>query len=200
MATFDTAKIEGFDGMTAEQKVEALLGVTIPDEVDLSKYVLKSQFDKTASDLAESKRQLKGKMTEDEQAKVAQAEKEAADKAALEEMQSKLDAANKQLMIVTYKSSYMALGYDEKLAQETAEALASGDTAKVFANQGKHKAALEAKIKADLMKGDPRPGFGGGNDKGGKDPGVELAKELAKAKSGATSNLHDTVSKYTLNK
>lgn len=199
MATIDTAKIEGFDKMTDQQKVQALLGVTIPEEVDMSKYVLKNQFDKTASDLAEAKRQLKGKMTEDEQAKAAQAEKEAADKAEMEKLRSQLDAVNKQLMISTYKTSYLALGYDEKLAQETAEALASGDTAKVFANQSKHKAALEAKIKADLMMKDPRPGSGGSGD-GDKDSGVELAKALAKEDSGDASGLQDMVNKYAVAK
>lgn len=199
MATIDTTKIEGFDSMTAEQKVQALLGISIPDEVDMSKFVSKASFDKTASDLAEAKRQLKGKMSEDEQAKAAQAEREAADKAALEELQAKLDAANKTIMISTYKSSYMALGYDEKLAQETAEALASGDTAKVFANQGKHKAAMEAKIKADLMMKDPRPGFGGG-ESGEKDPGVELAKALAKSNGGDEAGRQTVIGKYAFTK
>ena len=199
MATIDTTKIEGFDGMTAEQKVQALLGITIPDEVDMSKFVSKASFDKTASDLAEAKRQLKGKMSEDEQAKAAQAEREAADKAALEELQAKLDAANRTIMISTYKSSYMALGYDEKLAQETAEALAAGDTEKVFANQGKHKAAMEAKIKADLMMQDPRPGFGGSGS-GDKDPGVELAKDLAKSNGGDESGRQSVIGKYVVTK
>lgn len=198
MATIDTSKIEGFDGMTADQKIQALLGVTIPDEVDLSKYVSKATFDKTSSDLAEAKRQLKGKMSEDEQAAAARAEKEAADKAALEDLQAKLDAANRQLLVSTYKNSYLALGYEEKLAQETAEALASGDTAKVFANQSKHKTAMEAKIKADLMMKDPRPGRGGGSDSTEEDSGVALAKELAKAKSGETAGLQDAVKKYSL--
>lgn len=198
MAHIDTSKIEGFDGMTAEQKVAALTGIEIPDSIDMSKYVLKSQFDKTSSDLAEAKRQLKGKMTEDEQKQTERAEKEAADKAAFDDLQSKYDELNKKFMIATYKSSYLNLGYDEKLAQETAEAMANGDIEKVFANQGKHKAALEQKIKEDLMKKDPRPAGGGGSDE--KDTAVEMAKRLAKSKSGDDKAIKDTVAYYSLTK
>ena len=35
------------------------------------------------------------------------------------------------------------MGYDEKLADETAEAMANGETEKVFANQKKHLEAVE---------------------------------------------------------
>ena len=36
MATIDTSMIEGFDSMTADQKVEALLKAEVPEKVDLS--------------------------------------------------------------------------------------------------------------------------------------------------------------------
>ena len=39
----DTTAIEGFESMTAEQKVEALLKVEVPEKVDLSGYIQKSQ-------------------------------------------------------------------------------------------------------------------------------------------------------------
>ena len=38
MPTIDTSTIEGFEGMSAEQKVEALLKAEIPEKVDLSLY------------------------------------------------------------------------------------------------------------------------------------------------------------------
>ena len=52
MATIDTSMIEGFDGMTAEQKVEALLKTEIPEKVDLSLYVSKDTADKYATEAA----------------------------------------------------------------------------------------------------------------------------------------------------
>lgn len=68
MATIDTSAIEGFDGMTADEKVTALLGLQIPDAVDLSGYVAKSVFDTKATEAANLSKQLKAKITEAETA------------------------------------------------------------------------------------------------------------------------------------
>lgn len=68
MATIDTSTIEGFDGMTADEKVTALLGIQIPDAVDLSGYVAKSVFDTKATEAANLAKQLKAKTTEAETA------------------------------------------------------------------------------------------------------------------------------------
>lgn len=68
MATIDTSTIEGFDGMTADEKVTALLGLQIPDAVDLSGYVAKSVFDTKATEAANLSKQLKAKITEAETA------------------------------------------------------------------------------------------------------------------------------------
>ena len=70
MAVFDTTQIEGFDGMTAEQKLEAVLKFDLPDAPDMSKFVSKETFDKKASEAANLSKQLRDKMTEDEQKKV----------------------------------------------------------------------------------------------------------------------------------
>ena len=59
MAKIDTSKIEGYAGMTPDQKVAALEALTIPDEIDLSQYVTKATFNKKATEAAESSRQLK---------------------------------------------------------------------------------------------------------------------------------------------
>ena len=50
------------------EKVEALLKVEVPEKVDLTGYVKKDLFDKTASELAEAKKTAKAKMSEEEQA------------------------------------------------------------------------------------------------------------------------------------
>ena len=68
MATIDTSTIEGFDSMTADEKVTALLGIQIPDAVDLSGYVAKSVFDTKATEAANLAKQLKIKTTEAETA------------------------------------------------------------------------------------------------------------------------------------
>ena len=68
MANIDTSTIEGFDGMTADEKVTALLGLQIPDSVDLSGYVKKDVFDTKATEAASLAKQLKAKTTEAETA------------------------------------------------------------------------------------------------------------------------------------
>lgn len=68
MATIDTSAIEGFDSMTSDEKVTALLGLQIPDAVDLSGYVAKSVFDTKATEAANLSKQLNAKITEAETA------------------------------------------------------------------------------------------------------------------------------------
>ena len=68
MANIDTSTIEGFDGMTADEKVTALLGLQIPAPVDLSGYVKKDVFDTKATEAASLAKQLKAKTTEAETA------------------------------------------------------------------------------------------------------------------------------------
>ena len=69
-----TSGIEGWATMTAEQKLEALAGIDFPENIDLSGYVSKAQFDKVSSDLAAAKKANKEKMTADEAAATQAAE------------------------------------------------------------------------------------------------------------------------------
>lgn len=188
MAVIDTTKIEGFDGMTAEQKLDALMKFEIPESVDMAKFVSKEIFDKKASEAANLTKQLRDKMTEDEQ-------KKADDAKALADMKAEIESLRKDKMVSEYTAKYIALGYDSDLAAETAKAIADGDMAKVFANGEKHKTAMEQKIKEDLMNGTPKPGGSGGKDKS-VDAAVEKARELAKARHGNDKSYNDIMSKY----
>ena len=75
MAQIDVTQIPGFEEMTADQKLEAVMKLDIPDKVDLSGYVKKSVFDAKAAEASDLSKKLKGKMTEDEQkqAEIAEA-------------------------------------------------------------------------------------------------------------------------------
>ena len=64
-------------------------------------------------------------MSEDEQ---KEAERIAADAA----IKAELDALRKETATSKNKAKFLGLGYDEKLAAETATALADGDMDKVF--------------------------------------------------------------------
>lgn len=188
MANIDVTQIEGFEGMTDAQKVEALLKFEIPEAFDNDKYTrLKMSFDKTSSELKETKDLLKGKMTAEEAAKAEQ------DKA-MKEMQDKYNELLKQSTIANHTAKYLAMpGYDEKLARETAEALFNGDMDKVFANQQKANEAHEKKIKAEAMKGMREPAKGDDDD---KPENVEYARQRGKARAEALKASKDVLSHY----
>lgn len=123
----DTNKIPGYADMTAEEKLAALEAYETED-VSFDDYVRKDIYNKKASEAAELSKKLKAKMTEDEQIQAERA-------AQAEAIRAELEQLRKEKAISEHKASYIALGYDEKLAGETAQALVSGEMDKVFANQ-----------------------------------------------------------------
>lgn len=139
-------KIENYDSMTLEEKLAALEAY----EPDMSGFVSKEAFDKTASEAAAYKKQLREKMSEDEAAKAREAEERAALEARVQELEN-------ERAVNSYTNSYLAMGYDEKLAKSSAEALAKGDMATVFANQKTHAEATAKAMKAELLKSTPAP-------------------------------------------
>ena len=151
MAKVDITKIEGYEGMTPEEKIKALEAYEIEDvQPDYSGYVKKDVFDKTASELAGVKKQLKEKMTDDEAAKQKEQEER-------EELQSKYEKLLHDSEVSKNKAKLLALGYEEKLADDTAEAMVTGDLEKVMANQKKHLEAVEKKVRAEALKETPKP-------------------------------------------
>ncbi len=195
MAQIDVTQIEGFDSMTAEQKLEALMGLDIPEKVDTSKMVSKELFDRKASELAEANKKLKSKMTEDEQkaAEIAEAAEAAArEKEALLARVAELEKNN---TLREYTIGFSNLGFDEKLAAETASIFEEKDSVKFFANMKKFLADYEKTIEKRLMDKTPNPG--GGSGKTDTDKSVEYAKSLVSGKNaGATKGYNDILSHY----
>ena len=142
-------QIENYENMTVEEKLAALEAY----EPDMSGFVAKSAFDKTASELAAAKKSIREKMTEDE----AKAAKEAEERAALETRVKELEH---ERAVNGYMAAYTAMGYDEKLAKASAEALAKGDTQTVFENQKAFYAAKEKELRAEILKSTPAPDAG----------------------------------------
>lgn len=174
---FDTSTIDGFENMSDADKVTALFGVDLPDPVDTKNFVKKEDFDKVMSEASSYKKQLKEKMTAEETA-AAEA------KAAQEKLQNDYNALLKENTISKNVAKYIALGYDEKLAKSTAEALFDGDMETVFANAAKANQALADKLKADLMRNSPRPSGAGASPKEESEY-MAFAKRSGKAKAQA---------------
>ena len=100
----DVTKIEGYADMTAEEKLKALEEFDMPDP-DFSGYVKKDLFDKTASELAAKKKELKDKLSDDEKEKL---EREQAE----QELQDKYDKLLRESNISKATAKFLALGYD----------------------------------------------------------------------------------------
>ena len=148
----DTSKIEGYADMTAEEKLAALEAY----ELDTSGMVKKEQFDKAASEAAGYKKQLREKLSEEEKAK---AERDEQFKAITEE----LETLRTEKAINQATQKWMGLGYSEALATDTAKAMVSGDTEKVFANHAKFIAEKEKNLRAQMLKDTPTPPAGEGS-------------------------------------
>lgn len=138
------------EGMTFEEVETALESVTIPEDNSAEIERLKNALSKSNSEAAGYKKQLREKMTEDEQKKQREQEER-------EELQNKYDKLLRESVIAKNKAKLVALGYDESLADETAEAMADGDSEKVFTNQQKHLASFEKKVRAEALKNTPKP-------------------------------------------
>lgn len=141
----DTALIEGYAEMSAEEKLEALENYEYEDNAEqISK--LKRQLSKANTEAAEYKRKQREAMDEDERAKQEREEE-------LNTLREENKALKKEKDVSTYTSKYLALGYDKDLAKETAEAYVEGDTDKVFENQQKFLTSHDKAYKAELMQG-----------------------------------------------
>ena len=111
------------EGMTMEELTEALKSVTLPKDQSSEIEKLKETISKSNSEAAEWKRKYQG--TLDEATRKAQEAEEAAKK-----QQEELETLRKEKAIAGYKASYLAMGYEESLAEDTANALYAGDNAK----------------------------------------------------------------------
>ena len=142
-------QIENYESMTPEEKVAALEAY----EPDMSGFVSKATYDKASSEAASYKKQLREKMTEEE----AKATKDAEERAALLERVAQLEH---EKAVGTYTTAYIAMGYEEKLARSSAEAMAKGDTETVLKNQKIHLENREKALRTELLKQTPHPAAG----------------------------------------
>ena len=149
MAKIDTSKIEGYAEMTAEQKLAALEGFEMPD-ADLSGFVRKDLLERANSEAANYKKQLREKMSQDEQAAAQAAE-------TLKAMQDELDSLRREKQVTELSKRWMGVGYGEELATATAKAMADGNMDQLFKNLASYLSDRDKALKAELLKSTPTP-------------------------------------------
>jgi hypothetical protein len=154
MAKIDTSTIDGYESMTADEKIKALEEFEYNDNsTELERY--KSAASKANSEAASWKKKHNELLSEDERKKQEQAD-------SLAQMQAELEELRTSKKISEYKAKFVAQGYDEALAEDTAKAMAAGNSEKVFANNQKFLDDYAKRVKADALKKTPRPTPGQG--------------------------------------
>ncbi len=154
MAKIDISSIDGYESMTAEDKIKALESFEYNDNsAELERY--KSAVSKANSEAASWKKKHNELLSEDERKKQEQSD-------SIAQMQKELDELREGKKISEYKAKFIAQGYDETLAEDTAKAMATGNIEKVFANNQKFLDDYAKNVKAGALKKTPRPAAGQG--------------------------------------
>ena len=186
----DTSSIAGFDSMTAEVKVRALLAFQYDDGADKIKAAeesaakIKAAFDKASSEAAGYKKQLNASKSEEELKRQESEE-------TLKAMQEKLAEYEQRDKISTAKAAFLGGGFDETTAADAANAFITGDIEKMSAAVKKFRESIEVSTKSKLMGSNPKPESGAKTDDDGKDDSIaaQLGKERAERAKKAQSIL-----------
>lgn len=156
------------EGMTEEEISTALEAVGNGNTAEVNR--LKAALSKANSEAAEFKKQLRSKQSDDEAAAAAQKEEH-------EKLVKENGELKRSIALSESKGKLLAMGYDEKLADETAAAMVDGDMDKVMANQSKYLEAQKKIIQADQMRKTPRPAAGS------ETGGMDYAKKISEAQA-----------------
>ena len=164
--------------------VEELIAKLAQRDADYAK--LKNSFDTTSSELSTAKKQLKQKMTAEEQIEEEKRIADEAKDARIQELESKFRTMD-------YSKRYMGIGMDEKTAEMLSELTGElSDVDKFFSVLDKF---MKAKIKSagenavqELIKSNPE--IKAGTGEADKNAWVsDMAKELAHQKSAANKSI-----------
>lgn len=151
MAKINTAAIEGYAEMSAEDKLKALeeyeFETPAPKESEeVTK--LKAALSKANSDAAEWKRQYRQGLDEAKRAEEERKEREQA-------VEDELRTLRRDKTVSGYIAQYLALGYTQELALKAAEATADNDAATIMSCQQEYLAAKTKELEAAALNKQP---------------------------------------------
>lgn len=145
----DTKPKDDVQNISAEDQLQNM-------RIEMAK--IKKAFDKTASELASTKKQLREKQSADEIALQEKAEREA-------EKEAQFQQLLKENTVTKYEKSFLKLGYPEELAQRASNAQYDGDTDELFRIQSEYQAMRDKKLEEEWMKSRPQANVGVDSDK-----------------------------------
>lgn len=143
------------EGMSSAEIEAAIESVSLPgDDLKKENDKLKKALDKSNSEAAENKRKLQEKMTAEEKEKEEQEQERKA-------LQDEIASLKKDKAISDNKAKLLAMGYDDALASDSAQAIVDGDLDKFYTNQKTYLEKVKKDTKEELMRGTPQPPAGG---------------------------------------
>ena len=138
------------EGMSLEEIEAALADIEIPADQSGEIERLKSALSKSNSENAEWKKKHREALSEEERKAQEMADR-------MKQLEEQNAALLRESSVSKHKARFLGMGYEEALANDAAVAMADGDMEKLFSYQLKHQEALEKKIRADALKGTPKP-------------------------------------------
>ena len=141
------------EGMTIEELMALEVEEPKPDTTAYDN--LKKRFDEVASEAAGYKKQLRASMSEAEQKALADAEE-------MKSLKEEVAQLREEKSIAENSKGLVAIGYDEKTANEVATAFLKGDFATVLKAQTAFVDAQKKAVIAEAVKGTPEPPSGNG--------------------------------------
>lgn len=189
LETTTTVETENQNIESAEStpSVDELMAELAKERAEKAK--LKNSFDTASSELAATKKQLRTKMTAEEQEQEAKREAEEAKDAKIQELESRFRTMD-------YSKRYMGIGMDEKTAESLSELTGElVDADKFFSALGKFitasNKAAEENYRQELIKNNPDINAGSGGDTKNS-----LAEERAVSIGKRTAGANEDILKF----
>ena len=189
LETTTTVETENQNIESAEStpSVDELMAELAKERAEKAK--LKNSFDTASSELAATKKQLRTKMTAEEQ---IEEEKRLADEAKDAEIKELKD----KFRVMDYSKRYMGIGMDEKTAESLSELTGElADADKFFSALGKFitasNKAAEENYRQELIKNNPDINAGSGGDTKNS-----LAEERAVSIGKRTAGANEDILKF----
>lgn len=195
MAQIDTSTIDGFDNMSADEKVAALLGFQYDDGAEKVKAAednaakMKAAFDKAASEAAGYKKQLNATKSAEELAK-----QETAD--AIKAMEDKIAEYEKRERLSNAKTMFLGGDFDEQTANDAAAAFIAGDNEKMSAALKKFREHIVTATKSSLMSSNPKMECGQNDDSENSGSDTSIAEKLGAARSEMEKKARNALDSY----
>ena len=169
MARIDTSAIDGYENMTAEEKLSALESFEYEDMSEENQR-LRINLDKASKEASAWKKKHNELLSEDEQQKQAREEE-------TEQLKTRVAELGRGETIAKHKANLLSMGFDDKSANTAAQMIADGNIDGFFTCQKKFLEDHDKAMKVELMKNTPTPPAGSAAG------AVDYSKKAAEAQS-----------------